>query len=499
MHRHTILSLAIITGCTGLLAFAGKSDSGLLTPKLNIDNTPPTRSGSLGGYAEVVSQVSPSVVSIFTTREETRNLSQVNPEQMPDLFNSPMFREFFGDRGRQRPTPRNRAPRRAPGQRGLGSGVILSTDGFILTNNHVVEGATDIQVKLDDGNEFPAEIVAADPASDLAVIRVEANDLPAATIGDSENLRPGDTVLAIGSPFGLNHTVTSGIVSATGRDNLNIVGYENFIQTDASINPGNSGGALVDNRGRVIGINTAIFSRSGGNVGIGFAIPVNMAIEIADELIQTGEIERGYLGVSLAPLTRTLAKALDIEGNGVLVNDVMTGTPAHDAGFRAGDVITMVQTSQVEDVADVRRLVGVSNPGEEVSFTVRRKRDTIELTATIARMPDNLVASASENDSVPGPIEKGALQGVQLGTLNQPTKDRLGLGEEVRQGVVVLDVRPDSRAAEAGLREGDVITEVNQETVSSPREAMERAGKTDDDVTLLRVTDGKRNRFLAIG
>ena len=492
MKRTLLFSMVLVSGAGFILA---QSDR-LNKSNISVDKTPPLRTGPSGGYADVVSRVSPSIVSIFTSRESAPGIS--SSQDLPDLFNSPMFREFFDQRGMQRSVPRKRVPRQLPRQQGLGSGVILSEDGYILTNHHVVKDASDIRVKLESGKEHDAKIVAADPASDLAVIKVEARNLPSATIGDSESLLPGDTVLAIGSPFGLNQTVTSGIVSATGRDNLNIVGYENFIQTDASINPGNSGGALVDNKGRVVGINTAIFSRSGGNVGIGFAIPVNMAVNIAEELISHGEIVRGYLGVTLGELTEQLAEALEVKEHGVLINDVVEGAPADKAGFKSGDVIVKVNGKGVEDMADVRRMVGQEKPGNEVKFTVNRGREEMVLEAKIGRMPSDALASIGSSGSEQAPIEEGALQGVRLGRLDRETRDRLGLGRE-EEGVVVLDVAPHSKAAEFGLAPGQVITEVNREKVSEPREAIAKAKHRKGKAVLLRITDGKRNRFLAIG
>lgn len=491
MKKTTLLSLALIGGSGIYLAQADPLGS-----NITVDNSPPLRTGPIGGYADVVSKVSPSIVSIFTSRDSAP--AAMSQEELPDIFNSPMFRDFFGQRGMQRPTPQRRAPRNMPKQQGLGSGVILSEDGFILTNNHVVDQASDIKVKLDNGREYVAKIIATDPASDLAVIKVEGKNLPAATLGDSDNLLPGDTVLAIGSPFGLNQSVTSGIVSATGRDNLNIVGYEDFIQTDASINPGNSGGALVDNKGRVIGINTAIFSRTGGNVGIGFAIPVNMAVNIANELINNGEIARGFLGVTLGELTDELAEALDVKDNGVLINDVVEGAPAEKAGFKSGDVVIQVNGKDVEDMADVRRMVGLEKPGTKVEFLINRGRKELTLEATIGRVPSDTVASTSPVQNRRADVEEGALKGVSLGKLDDQIRSQLGLDDDER-GVVVLEVAPGSKAAEVGLNPGDVITEVNREEVTDPREAIAKAKDRNGRPTLLRVTDGKRNRFLAIG
>ncbi|MFV1995865.1 MAG: Do family serine endopeptidase, partial [Verrucomicrobiales bacterium] len=493
MKIKTLLSVAIASSIAFTVA-AKQADShqGLA---LDIDSTPPERSGVRGGYADIVDLVAPSVVSIFTTREATASRMQgPGMEGMERFFENPALREFFENRG-QMPGRGNRprAPRNLPRQEGLGSGVILTADGYILTNNHVVEGADKIKVLTADGDEHNAEIVATDPASDIAVIKMEGEALPAVTLGDSETLRAGDFVLAIGSPFGLNHTVTSGIVSATGRDNLHITGYENFIQTDASINPGNSGGALIDNKGRVVGINTAILSRTGGNVGIGFAIPVNMAISIATEVIESGEISRGYLGVALGAIDDDLAEALGVENEGVLVNDVMPGTPAQRAGFEAGDVIVSAGGKPVLDMNKLRMMVGSTKPGAKLRFEVRRGDKELELVARIGEMPENFLSSNGPGNNSPSgdlDIEEGALEGVSLGTLDTDTREQLSLEQSI-EGVVILAVARGSKAAQAGLRPGQVITEINRESVKTPRDAFAKATERNDKATLLGITDGK--------
>jgi serine protease Do len=471
----------------GVLATVNRPEA-RLDPKLTIDRSPPERSGALGGYAKVVEKIAPSVVGVATTRQAQGQGISMPGQGGP--FDSPMFPEFFGGRGA---VPR--FPQPAPKQSGLGSGVILTSDGYVITNNHVVADADEIVVRLSDGEEHDAEVVATDPSSDVAVIKIDAKDLPAATIGSSGNLMAGDTVLAIGSPFGLNHTVTSGIVSAVGRNNLNITGYDNFIQTDASINPGNSGGALVDNKGRVVGINTAIFSHSGGNVGIGFAIPIDMAVHIAGQLISDGEIRRGYLGVAMEPLTDDLAEALGVEGRGVVVNEVMPGTPAERAGFEAGDVIVACQDEPVDNPGALRLSVASKAPDSKLTFKVLRGDKTLELEVKLGEMPDDLLAAdapAASSDRA----GKGALKGVKLGRLDDATRERFGVDED---GVVVLEVEPDSAAAAAGLRPGLVITEINRSPVASPSDAYNMAAERTDRPTLLRVTDGKTRRFLVVG
>jgi serine protease Do len=472
-----------------VFATADRNDS-KLDPRLSIDNSPPERSGALGGYATVVEKIAPSVVGVVTTSQpKGQGISLPGHGGIPD---SPVFREFFGGRGL---TPQ--VPPSAPKQNGLGSGVILTADGYILTNNHVVAEADKIVVRLSDGEEHDAKVVATDPSSDIAVIKVDAKDLPAAMIGSSKNLMAGDTVLAIGSPFGLNHTVTSGIVSAIGRNNLDITGYENFIQTDASINPGNSGGALVDNKGRVVGINTAIFSRSGGNVGIGFAIPIDMAVEIAEQLISNGKISRGYLGIAMEPLTDELAEALGVEDRGVVVNEVVAGSPAERAGFEAGDVIISCKDERIDNPGSLRLTVASQAPGSKLTFKVLRDDKTIEIKVKLGEMPDDLLA-AGTTSAPSGGEGKGSLEGVKLGRLDEQVRERLDLDNDA-SGVVVLEVAPDSPAAEAGVSPGMVITEINRSPVNSPAAAYDKADDRRDQPTLLRVTDGKRHRFLAIG
>ena len=380
--------ITLILAGSAVAVVALSPDSPVIS-RLNIDHTPPIRSGELGGFAPVVEKVSPSIVSIISSRSTQMTSGSIQGSPFGDLFDDPRLAPFFQDRGNRRNLQPSPAPAPRPRAYGQGSGVVLTEDGYVLTNNHVIDGADEVEVAFDDsGRKYPAEIVGRDPQTDLAVLKIESDDkFPAVTIGDSGLLKPGDTVLAIGNPFGLSKTVTSGIVSAIGRTNLNITdgGYENFIQTDASINPGNSGGALIDNRGNVVGINTAIFSRSGGNVGIGFAIPVNMAVDIADRLISDGSVERAYLGVMLGPLTTELAAALGVEQSGVLVNDVMPDTPAAKAGIENGDVITHFNGKAVNDVSKLRFSVGASRPGDSGEFTVIRDGKEKVINAELGR------------------------------------------------------------------------------------------------------------------
>jgi len=501
--KYTFGFTALLVAGSAAVVVALSPDSPVIS-RLKIDHTPPDRSGELGGFAPVVEKVSPSVVSIISSRSTQLTSGNFEGNPFGDLFDDPRLAPFFqnrGDRSNRRQTP---VPAPRPRAYGQGSGVVLTDDGYVLTNNHVIDGAEEVEVAFDDsGRKYPAEIVGRDPQTDLAVLKIDSDDkFPAVTLGDSGLLKPGDTVLAIGNPFGLSKTVTSGIVSAIGRTNLNITdgGYENFIQTDASINPGNSGGALIDNRGHVVGINTAIFSRSGGNVGIGFAIPVNMAVDIADRLISDGSVERAYLGVMLGPLTSELAAALGVDQNGVLVNDVMPGTPAAKAGIENGDVITHFNGKAVNDVSKLRFSVGASRPGDAGEFTLLRDGKEKVIEAELGRLPNQEVAHAGGKTQKNSKVtESKFLDGVKIAPLTDRTRSSLDVAEAVSDGVVVTEVDPASEAAEAGLRAGDVITEVARRQVGSIDDAVKAAGKSKGGALLLRVTSADGNsHYLAV-
>ena len=367
----------------------------------------------------------------------------------------------------------------------------------------MIADADEILVSL-SGNKtpYPAEIVGVDPDSDLAVLKIEATGLPTIKAADSSVLKVGDTVLALGSPFGLSETVTTGIVSALGRNAVSIASYENFIQTDASINPGNSGGALVDNKGRLIGINTAILSRSGGNVGIGFAIPVNMVMNVADQLIQNGEMKRGFLGVLLRELTPDLAEAFQVPTNkGVLIDQVYPDTPAAEAGLRDGDVLLHVDGTATNDVRATRLFVSNRRPGSKLAIKLQRGEDTMELDVTIGELPGKDLASNGStsrprsNNLAPRPAE--LLEGVIVEDLNDGYRASLKLDSEVT-GIVVTEVTPNTPAAEKGLQSGDLITEIGRQRVASVEEAKEAYAAVDGDLLLLRVWREGVGRFVAI-
>lgn len=363
------------------------------------------------------------------------------------FFDDPFFRRFFGEefeRRFQQPEP----PRP---QEGTGSGVIVSTDGYIITNNHVIEQATELQVLLSDKRKFPGRIVGTDPKTDLALIKIDADNLPPATWGNSGQLEVGEIVLAIGNPFGLNQTVTLGIVSAVGRANVGIVDYDDFIQTDAAINPGNSGGALVNLQGELIGINTAIFSRSGGYMGIGFAIPSNMAKSVTTSLREHGKVVRGWLGVSIQELTSELAEQFHVsDTHGALVADVMRDGPAAEAGIKRGDIIREYDKRQVQDLRHLRSLVAETTPETRVTITILREGQGKDLTLTIGELPKDLALKGS------GGLTKGnhPLAGVTVEPM--PSSEA---------GILVTKITPGSPAERAGLRRNDILLEVNREAI----------------------------------
>jgi serine protease DegS len=330
----------------------------------------PRKTGPVS-YAEAVQHASPSVVNVFATK--------IKRNEPHPLFDDPMFKRFFGN---DLSTPRTQQ------ENSLGSGVVIDDNGYILTNNHVISGASDIQVVIKDGRRFPARIVGTDPETDLAVLQAAISNTPIANLGDSENLQVGDVVMAIGNPFGVGQTVTLGIISATGRSQLGITDFENFIQTDAAINPGNSGGALINAQGDVIGINTAIFSKSGGSHGIGFAIPVNLARQVMQQIAEHGRVIRGWIGINGQNLTPALAESLGIKNQqGILVSGVLRQGPAAQAGIQPGDVLLEVDGNAVYSASQMLKLVAAHQPGDEVAIKLQRQGDTEEINVAVMERP----------------------------------------------------------------------------------------------------------------
>ncbi len=464
-----------------LVAFAMLAPAGMAHADNGIENL------RLAGkaFSSVARQVSPAVVYISV--EKLQDVSQGRPG-FP--FDEEFFRRFF-----DQPMPDNQF-RNQPRQRrvqGQGSGFIISRDGYILTNNHVVGDADEVTVHLQDGRELKARQVGSDARSDVAVIKVEAGeDLPVLELGDSDQLEVGEWVLAIGSPFGLSHTLTAGIVSAKGRSSVGITDYENFIQTDAAINPGNSGGPLVDLNGKAVGMNTAIFSRSGGYMGIGFAIPINMVRNIMDQLIDSGRVTRGFLGILIQDLTQELAESFGLENRrGVLIANVTEGSPAEAGGLRQGDVVTEFDGHEVVEVGSFRNRVSMVTPGSVVEMTVMRDGESVDLKITVGTLPDeDATAMSSEEETVPD-------LGFSVQALTPELAERLELEDD--RGVVVNSVDNDSPAFQAGLRPGMVIAEVNREAVEDVA-AFNAAirDSAEDSSVLLLVKDQRGSRYIAL-
>jgi len=433
-------------------------------------------------FAPVVQKVMPSVVNIFSSRK-------VKTDRNIELFNEdPLFRRFFGDQfGGRDLIPRERQ------ERSLGSGVVISPDGYIVTNNHVVDDASDIKVSLSDKREFTARVVGTDSKTDLAVLKIDQTGLPALTLAtDSSRVQVGDIVLAIGNPFGVGQTVTMGIVSATGRRGLGIEDYEDFIQTDAAINPGNSGGALVNAEGRLIGISTAILSRSGGNQGIGFAIPANMARNVTDQIIHGGKVSRAFLGVMIQPVTPDLAKAFKLgKSEGALISDVSANSPAERAGLKAGDVVTKVDDRFVADSRALQLMIGEMAPGRNVRLTVIRDGNERVYPATLGEQSGNRNEAGNESKASAG----RALDGVSLEALTPELSRQYAIGTNTK-GVAVRGVDPDSPAGRAGLEPGDVILEVNRQPVSSVEQVHKYVSEGTTDTTLLFVNHDGRTRYV---
>lgn len=444
-----------------------------------------------GSFAPVVKKSAPAVVNISSSKV-VRNETQTN-----GMFDDPFFRQFFGGR-----MPRQQQPREQRAT-SLGSGVVVSPDGYILTNNHVIDGATEIKVSFSDKREFSAKLVGGDKPADLAVLKIDQKELP--TLAFAPSLpQVGDLTLAIGNPFGLGQTVTMGIVSATGRSvGGQIEQFENFIQTDAAINRGNSGGALINAHGELVGINTAILAgETGGNQGVGFAIPVSMARNIMDQLIKNGKVSRGYIGVTLQAVDPELAKGLGLPSNvhGIALTSVTPKSPGAKAGLQEGDVITSINGQPVDDVQAMRVTIAGMAPGTSVQLKVFRSGGSRDVTLTLGELPKNALTAGQDDDQdQPGlesSGEKSPMKGVSVQNLSPEIRQQLGITGSAK-GVVVTDVDEDSPAARQGLRQGDVIQQVNRQPVSNAAE-FNRAVKQSDGSTLLLVRRGGVTNFIAV-
>ncbi len=478
----SMVFVLVLFSFTAVPATLAQSDENSISAAKKIGNA----------FVQISKQASPSVVFIEAEREvEVAAAPFNNPF---DLFGDDLFERFFGqprsDEGQGQRSPRT--PQRRM-QRGQGSGFIVSTDGYILTNNHVVGKADKITVKLNDDREFDAELIGTDPRSEVAVIKIDASNLPALELGDSDEMEVGEWVVAIGNPFGLSSTVTTGVVSAKGRSSVGIADYEDFIQTDAAINPGNSGGPLLNLEGEVIGINTAIISRSGGYMGIGFAIPSNMVKVIFDQIKEKGSVTRGYLGIYIQQLTPELAESFGIEAKeGVLVSDVMSDSPAEEAGLESGDVIIEMNDEAVDDIGPFRNKVSLLTPGTEVELKVIRDGRERNIDVTIGTLPDEGELAAAPESKIMDDL------GLSVQTLTEDIAEQAGY--EGQTGVIVTEVVPGSEAAAKGLRPGILIQQVGNKDVTTAKEftsAVQDAKEGEKNSVLLRVKERAQGRILS--
>ena len=474
---------AAVLLCSGLIAAHAAVDASHIHLRLADAN----EGGARLTMAPAAKTAMPSVVKISASKVvKSPAMGQFGQGDESDLF-----RQFFGGGGRPGRIPQAPESHR---EGGLGSGVIVSSDGYILTNNHVVDGATDVRVTLPDRREFKANVIGTDPKTDVAVIKIDAADLPAITVGNSSKLQVGDEVLAIGNPYGVGQTVTMGIVSATGRGNLGIEDYEDFIQTDASINPGNSGGALVNDRGELVGINTAILAAgSGGNQGIGFAVPVNLVREVMDQIVAHGEVTRAYIGVHVQEVTPAIAKAIGLDGpKGALVADVSPNSPAQKAGLQSGDVILSVNGTPIQESNQLRMDISMMGTNQPLKLQVFRNGRIQDLNAQTAALPGEKLERAS-NES--GGSNSG-LEGVSVENLDAELARQVGVAPNTT-GVVITQVDPASPAASSGLREGDVIQEVNHKKVTNADDFASAMQKSKGD-SLLLINRAGSKLYLAV-
>ncbi len=477
------LLLAVLLAPTGYRSAAGESED---------DRAVEILERASQAFTRVAKTATPSVVFITAERTvEQRTHPDFHFGDPFDFFGDDFFRRFFGEPHGRRESPRERQSPRQQRQIGQGSGFIINREGYILTNNHVVGGADKITVRLHDGREFEAEHVGADPQSEVAVIKISAEgDLPYAVLGDSDLLQIGEWVIAIGNPFGLSETLTVGVVSAKGRSGIGLADYEDFIQTDAAINPGNSGGPLLNIKGEVIGINTAIFTRSGGYMGIGFAVPINMARAIKKQLVETGEVVRGHLGIVIQEITSDLAASFGLdEPRGILVGDIMPDSPAEKGGLKQGDILLEHNGERIENVSAFRNRISLTAPGTIVRLTVFRDGEKTELEIEMGSLDDARLATRET-------VEEWKEQlGMTVKEITEEATQRFG--HKPGSGVLVDEVVPHSPAARAGIRPGNLIISVNRRQVVSPDEFYKQLSQAKDTV-LLQVSDGRFSRFVVI-
>ncbi|MGA2878208.1 MAG: DegQ family serine endoprotease [Bryobacteraceae bacterium] len=481
--KSTAILLAVIAMLAGALIITISTPSRI---PVFADTSRAAETGPITTFAPVVKRAMPAVVNISS--------SKVVKEQPEGLFNDPFFRQFFGNRMPQQEQPRSQ---RATS---LGSGVVVSPDGYILTNNHVVDGATDVKVSFADKEEYPAKVIGTDKYTDVAVLKINKTGLTTLPFANSARAEVGDVVLAIGEPFGLGQTVTMGIISAKGRAGLGIERFEDFIQTDAAINRGNSGGALIDTRGDLVGINTAILSgETGGNQGIGFAIPANLARNIMDQIMSKGKVTRGFLGILPQELTPDMAKAFGVPNtHGVAIAQVEPDSPAQKAGLKVGDVITAVNGIPAEDVNSFRLQVAGFAPGTTVHLKIDRSGQTLDLPVTLSEFHLEAENKGDNEGNLPSGGEKGALKGLSVQGLTPDLRQQLQIPAGT-QGVVITDVDPESAASAAGLQQGDIIVSVDRKPVTTVSEfnSAVRASASRES-TLLLVKRGQGTQFVVV-
>ena len=493
--RHWVATVVVLVALAGgaLLSQGYKNWTGHTVfgapgaPIAITQNALPVSLGNFAnGFSAVLKPALPAVVNISSSKVVKPGRNQQSP-----IFNDPMFRQFFGDQFGQGQVHPMR-------EQSLGSGVIVSSDGTILTNNHVVEGATDIKVFLSDKREFQAKVIGTDPKTDIAVLKIDATRLPTLPLGDSNQLQVGDLIFAIGDPFGVGETATMGIVSATGRGGFGIENYENFIQTDAAINPGNSGGAMIDIHGNLVGINTAILSHGGnggegGNEGVGFAIPVSMAKPVMDQILTHGKVVRGYLGIHIQEVTPELARAFGLkQGGGVLVGDVAPNTPAANAGLKKGDVILQLNGETVDAPNQLQVQIAQFAPGTNVKLQIWRNGGTQDVSLKLAELDEH-------DDKQVSAEATGAtlLEGIQVQDLTSDIAQQLSLPAGTR-GVVVSSVDPSSPAAASGLSQGDVIQEVNHKSITNTSDYQQAMAGANKQPVLLLVNNRGVTRYVVV-